>query len=414
MLNRLYYGWIIVYALAITEMVSWGVLFYAFTVLQTPMAAALGWSKSQMAGAFSLSLLVGGFTGIPFGRWLDQRGPRILMTAGSLLAALFVLAWARIDSLVSLYGVFVGLGIVSSAVLYEPAFAVAAVWFHRKRMQALTVITFGGGLASPVFVPLTEWLTRHYGWRNALFILAGILLVVTVPLHALLLRRRPEDLGVLPDGTVVEPHEAPLSLPTEAERTRFRRAAQRDAGFFWLTGAFILGIFVHYALTIPLIPNLIERGLSSDMAALSLAGLGAMQIPGRLLFAPLSLRLPRSAFSTSLYLVQALGVLCFLFVPGIAGVIGFVMLFGAGAGAATPARASLLADRYGVIAYASLSGVQNLFMNLVRAAAPLAASLLHDTFRTYHALLYLALLLLLTAGYAISRHDRHPFVTPSE
>ena len=77
MKNRLYYGWIIVSALAVTEMVSWGVLFYGFTVLQTPMVAELGWSKSQMAGAFSLSMLVGGISGVPIGRWLDRRGPRL-------------------------------------------------------------------------------------------------------------------------------------------------------------------------------------------------------------------------------------------------------------------------------------------------------------------------------------------------
>jgi MFS family permease len=87
-----------------------------------------------------------------------------------------------------------------AAVLYEPAFAVVANWFVRGRGRALTVLTFMGGFASVVFVPLAAWLVAAHGWRTALLWLAAILAVLTVPPHALLLRRRPEDHGLAPDG----------------------------------------------------------------------------------------------------------------------------------------------------------------------------------------------------------------------
>ncbi|HEX2078040.1 MAG TPA: MFS transporter, partial [Longimicrobium sp.] len=185
---RLYYGWVLVGVLAVTETVSYGVLQYAFPVFLAPMEAELGWSRTAMTGAFSLASLVAGFAAVPAGRWVDRHGPRGLMTAGSALAALLLLAWAAVDDLAVFYAVWAGLGVAMSAVLYEPAFAVVARWFHRRRGRALTVLTFVAGFASVIFVPLATWLVQAHGWRDALLWLAAILAIATVIPHALLLR----------------------------------------------------------------------------------------------------------------------------------------------------------------------------------------------------------------------------------
>src|SRR5690242_525269 len=95
----LYYGWVLVLTLAATETTSFGVLYYTFTVFLTPMQVELGWSRAALTGAFSLAQLVNGIAGVPAGRWLDRHGPRALMTVGSCLAALLVLAWSRVDNL---------------------------------------------------------------------------------------------------------------------------------------------------------------------------------------------------------------------------------------------------------------------------------------------------------------------------
>ncbi|MBW3573145.1 MAG: MFS transporter, partial [Gemmatimonadetes bacterium] len=156
--SRLYYGWVLVGVLAVTETVSYGVLQYAFPVFLAPMHAELGWSRTAMTGAFSVGSLVSGFAAVPAGRWVDRHGPRGLMTAGSLLAALLLLAWAATDGLAAFYAIWAGLGLAMAAVLYEPAFAVVASWFHRLRGRALTVLTFVAGFASVIFVPLATWL----------------------------------------------------------------------------------------------------------------------------------------------------------------------------------------------------------------------------------------------------------------
>ena len=91
-LRKVYYGWVLVFTLALTETTSWGILYYAFTVFLTPMQAELGWSRADLTGAFSMALLLAGLAGIPVGHWLDRHGPRLLMTLGSCAASLLMLA----------------------------------------------------------------------------------------------------------------------------------------------------------------------------------------------------------------------------------------------------------------------------------------------------------------------------------
>jgi MFS family permease len=189
-----------VITLGITETASWGILYYAFTVFVTPMEAELGWSRAAITGAFSLALLVSGAAAVPAGHWLDRHGPRLLMTLGSCAATLLVLAWAAAGDLAAFYLTWAGIGVAMAAVLYEPAFATVAVWFDRRRTQALAVLTLIAALASTIYVPLAAWLVQAQGWRSALVTLALVLGATTIAPHALLLRRRPEDLGLRPDG----------------------------------------------------------------------------------------------------------------------------------------------------------------------------------------------------------------------
>jgi sugar phosphate permease len=133
-------AWAIVGALSVTETVSWGVLYYAFAVFLLPMQHDLGFSAPQLAGAFSLALLVSAVVGVGVGRYLDRRGPRGLMTLGSVAGALLVLLWSRVHGLAAFYALWIAIGVVMATVLYEPAFTVVAKWFRSAdaRRRALT------------------------------------------------------------------------------------------------------------------------------------------------------------------------------------------------------------------------------------------------------------------------------------
>lgn len=372
----MYYGWVMVLTLAVTETTSWGILYYAFTVFLAPMQEELGWSRAAMTGAFSLALLLSGLAGVLIGRWLDRHGPRLLMTLGSCAATLLVLAWGGVQQLAMFYLIWVGIGITMAAVLYEPAFFVVATWFVRQRGRALTVLTFIAGLASVIYIPLAGWLVQYQGWRSALYTLAAILAIGTIPLHALVLRRRPEDLGLTPDGPPAEEAKHPVE-GMEACGVSMGEAL-RAASFWWLASAFFLSQLAIAAVAVHLVPYLIDRGYTPEFAALIAGLIGVMALPGRLIFTPLGDRLPRQQVTACLFLVQTLSLFVLLLIHGVVGVYMFVILFGIGFGAMTPARAALTADLYGPRHYGQINGVLALFVTVSRALAPVAAGVVYD------------------------------------
>jgi MFS family permease len=415
-----YYGWVIVAALAVTETTSWGVLYYAFTAFLEPMRASLGWSRASVAGAFSLALLLSGVVGLPVGRWLDRHGPRLIMTAGSCAAVPLVLAWSQVTSLAAFYLIWAGLGIVMAAVLYEPAFWVVSAWFTRRRGQALTLLTLIAGLASVIYVPLAGWLVAVRGWRQALVVLAVLLAAGTIPLHAFALRRRPADLGLAPDGVLapvpgdpadqVPRNDPPASTPSSPHPSpppgATARAALRGATFWLVTTAFVFSAFCSGVVFVYLVSYLIARGLAPTAAAGVVGLIGLAALPGRLVLTPLGDRLPRGRLTAGLFLAQAIALAVLLVEPGLAGVAGFVILFGAGYGAITPARAALLADYYGPRHYGRINGMVALALNLARALAPVTGGLAYALTGGYQAILWGLALLSVLAALAIMLAER--------
>jgi MFS family permease len=371
-----YYGWALVGTLGLTATVSYGVLSYGFAVFIDPMTRELGWSKATVTGAFSLASLVMGVAAIPVGRWVDRYGARGVMTAGSLLATLGLIAWSRVQSVAAFYAAWMVLGFAMAAVLYEPAFAVVATWFRAGRSRALTVLTFIGGFASVIFVPLATWLVAAKGWREALLWLAAIYAPLTVLPHAMMLRHRPADLDLMPDGALPRPstEEGPAHPP---ERSVLPGEALRSGSFRWLAVGFALSSFITTAVSVHLIPLLLERGYRPAFAGAAMGLLGLMALPGRLVFTPLGGRWPRAAVTASIFALQAIACVTLLWTRTVVGVWTFVVLFGAGFGAITPARAALVAERFGSGHYGKIAGVLALAVSIARAAAPVGASWLY-------------------------------------
>jgi MFS family permease len=152
--------------LCVTQITSWGVLFYAFPVLAPAIAAETGWSIDTITAAFTLSLIVAALAGMPAGRWLDRYGPRPVMTTGSLLAVPAILGVATAQSLPWLFASWVLAGVAMVGVLYPPAFAALTRWWGPIRVTTLTTLTLLAGLASTIFAPLTATVAEHAGWRH--------------------------------------------------------------------------------------------------------------------------------------------------------------------------------------------------------------------------------------------------------
>ncbi len=379
-----YYGWYLAITLAVTETISWGIIYYSFSVFLTPMEHDLGWSRAELTGGFSLMWLVAGMMAFPVGAWIDQHGARALMTAGSVGASLLVIGWSFVNTLPALYLIWAGLGVCAAAVLYEPAFAVIAHWFDRRRSTALAIITFAAGLASTIFLPLSDALLRGFGWRTAVLLLGIFLACMTIPLHVLVLRRRPADLGLHTDGRL----PAADSPVTAATGVSFRAALSGQA-FWLLTLAFGLISLSSAAIRVHFIPFLIETGMESSTAAAATGAIGIMQVIGRLIFAPLDQRFSTQAVALGVFALHGLAFIALLFSQSLGALIVFIAIFGAAQGAVTLARPSILAERYGVSHYGRISSIMALFLTLTSTAAPLVASLLHDGAASYQPVLWM-------------------------
>lgn len=378
-----YYGWYIALALAITETVSYGVMYYAFSVFITPMEAELGWTRGQLTGAFSLSLLIAGLVAFPVGHWLDKHGARLLMTVGSIGATAMALLWSRVNTLPEFILIMALMGFCAAAVLYEPAFAVIATWFEHKRGTAMAVVTFIAGFSSTIFIPLTDALLVAYGWRQAVFILGILLGAITIPLHALVLRRKPTDIGLQPDGESnndAEADEAKTSL----------RAVFRSRYFWVLTLAFTLATLSIAAVRVHFIPLLISLNVHASSAAIASGAIGVMQVVGRMIFAPVERRFSSKTMVMGVFALLAIAMPILLLGNAPALIIIFVALYGMGIGAYTLSRPLIVADTYGGAIYGRISSAMVIFVMLAQTSAPFAAGVIFDIFGAYDWMLILA------------------------
>lgn len=385
-------AWAITAALSVTETVSWGILYYAFAVFVVPMREDLAFSTAELTGAFSLGLLVSGAAGVAVGRHLDQHSPRALMTVGSIAGVLLLVGWSQVHSLAAFYLLWLAIGLVFAAVLYEPAFAVLAKQFDdpAERRRAMTTMTLVAALASFIFLPATHALIQAHGWRDALLILALILAVVTVPLHAVVLRAPAAPVGV-------PGHQQSSSLAVSD--------VFRSVSFWLLSAAFFLATIAGIAMTVHAIPFLLERGHGAGFAAFAVGLVGLSQIPGRLVFAVLDERLPAGWSTATVFSLMAAGIALTVSVDATwAAVMGLVLL-GMGNGMATLARALVFADLYGAASYGTIAGVAGAVTTAARAAGPVGAAVLAAA-AGYEATLWCLVALTIAAAAMAVRGER--------
>jgi MFS family permease len=166
------------------------------------------------------------------------------------------------------------------------------------------------------------------------------------------------------------------------------QVALREANFWWLTTAFFLNQMGVAAISVHLVPHLQDRGYEPGFAALVTGLIGAMALPGRLIFTPLGDYLPRQFLTALLFFLQTMALAVLLLASGTGSVVTFVVLFGIGFGALTPARAALLADLYGPAHYGKINSVLALFVTGSRALAPVSAGAVYDRVGSYGPVLW--------------------------
>jgi MFS family permease len=360
--NRRLVGW-----LSLGQLVSWGSVFYGFSLLLGPVERELGLSRAQSSLAFSLAMLAEGLLAYPVGRWIDRGYERLVMAGGSLLLAACLAAHTQVTSLTGFYAVWIGLGVGLAATLYTPAFAVVTRRFPKDFRRAIITLTFLGGLASTVFIPMTAWLIGGLGWRGALWVLAGFHLLLCAPLHAWILRGAP--------GRTLADPEAD-GLKATAPATSLAQHLRSQA--FLLIGAFSVLLMAVTAALPPHMVSLLREGGLPEVWVIALpASIGLLQVLGRLVLYFFEHRFDLHLANRLIPCLIPLGLAALLAADRHAwAALLFVVLFGVGNGMLTIVKGTAIAQYVTREHVASLNGALGLPTALARAAAPLLLGLL--------------------------------------
>ncbi len=402
--------WPVVWALSVTEIISWGTLYYAISVLIAPIEQELGWSRDSIVGAFSLSLLFAGMGAFPIGILIDRLGGRVVMAVGSLASALLLVLLSQTQSIQGFYLIWAGLGLTMAMVLYEPAFTVITAGFGNDARKAITTLTLAGGLASTVFWPLTQGIVSALGWRYALIVLASLNLLVCAPLHAFFLPGSSDKRPATRQET---------NKPGPDRKASALGIILKTRAFWMLAVAFAANMFAYSSLSVHLIVMLQEKGFSIDNAVWLAALIGPMQVFGRIGEFTIGSRYRVQQVAFFALALLPIALIGFNFAGSAWGmVVVFVAVCGSSNGIMTIARGIMPATIFGSEHYGAVNGALSAPVIASRALGPLIGSIVWSSFGNYDAVLWLltavALLAVASFSFAIStakqvRH--HPFIS---
>lgn len=365
-------------ALGVSQIVAWGSFYYVFVSARDPISAEFGWTKAQLDGALSVALAVTGLCSYARGRWIDLYGGRRLMIAGAVAGGLLLVGWAQVSELWQLYAVSAGIGVVSAMTLYEAVFAVVARMLGADYRRGIIVITLFGGLASTVFVPLTQYLVDEHGWRTALRVLAVVQLPFCAGIPYVLLRgretplRQPDVFGA-PRST--DDQDEPSTGAEASETPASIRPALRHPVFWLLALSFVSYSFMFTSLVFNIVPMLREAGYTSAEAVAAYAVIGPSQLAGRIAVLTLErfLSLTTAGMIGTLFPVGAVAVLTTL-TPHSSMVFVFAIAFGTGMGIKTIVQATAAPEFLGRAGYGALQGALMMPVMLAQAGTPLLAA----------------------------------------
>jgi MFS family permease len=376
-------GWPLVAGLSFAQLVSWGTIYYAFSLFVVPMEAELGWSRTALNGALSLGLLTAGLAAYPVGRLIDARGGRWLMSAGSLLAALMLVAWAYVQHVAVFYAIWFALGLSMALTLYEPVFAVLTRLFPEHYRFRITTLTLVGGFASTVFIPLTAWFIELFGWRDALLALAACNLLYCLPVHALWLSDH-------------APPPAPQAAETDASPMR---RALRHPTFWGLALCFTCYYATFSALTFHFFPLFDERGIALSLAVGVIAVIGPAQVAGRVLLLIFGRRLSAKTTGRIIVLMFPVSVsLLIAFPDSVVALFAFAIIYGCANGIMTIVRGTAVPDLLWREGYGAINGALTLPSNIAKALAPSLAALIWGAVGHYGPVLWVILAGALVSG----------------
>ncbi len=414
--RRTFYGWWIVAASSVIIFLGTGILFYSFSVFVKPLQAQFGWSRTAISGAVAVWAVVYGFGGPLVGVLLHKYGARPVLIGSAILAGTSYLLFGSLQELPQLFGLMFFGGVGAAGVTLIPNQTLISNWFDKYRGRAMGFMMASIGLGGLTMPPFANALIVWFGWRTAFRVLGLVLLAAIIPVALLMVRTRPSDLGLEPDG--IGPGAEDETAPDTFQKTGGLglpvKRALNTSSFWLLFAAFVLLIFGESGLTVHFVAFLDDEGLSSQAAA-NFWGLAVgVSAAGRLLFGFLAdRRNPRNLITLThgLHAVAIAAILILFLYLGIApmgSVLPFSVIYGLSLGGSAVLLPVLVARCFGLLNFSKLLGLLMSGFALGVVGGPLMAGRVFDATGSYQNALAIFLVGFVLAALAVS------FVQPDE
>jgi MFS family permease len=386
----LFYGWVIVAVVFVTMAIGVNAR-TAFSLFFPPIIGEFGWERGVTAGAFSFGFVISAIMSPLIGRLMDRYGPRAvmelgvaLMGSGLLLAPLTTRPW----HLYLTIGVLVGSGSVclgySGQSLFLPN------WFIRRRGLAIGLAFAGVGIGSVTLLPWVQLMIEQTGWRTACTAMGIIVLVVLAPIN-LLVRKRPEDIGLLPDGDAAPTATSPKPVsnivdPVWAATDWTLRLAMRTARFWWIATGYFCGLYIWYAVQVHQTKFLLDIGFSSSVGVWALGVVSLLGIPGQIYLGYLSDRIGREwvwGIACGGFAICFAALIALKYFPVLPLVYLMVLTQGVLGYGLTSVMGPVVLEIFQGKQYGSIFGTIMLAALAGGAAGPWATGILYDFFGNY-------------------------------
>ena len=360
--DRVFYGWWIVLAGSFSQAYTSGTFWQGFGAFFDPIIEQFGWSRALTAGAMSLQRTESGAISPFVGWFIDRFGPRNVMLFGTGMTALGFILLSRIQEIWQFYAAFLVLTLGLSFGTFLIVTTAVANWFVESRSKALSFTMAGSGLGG-VLVPVVIWLIATTDWRTGLVVVGIGCLIVGIPV-SFVMKSRPEDYGMLPDGAPLPEDDeeqgragdaAPRRSALSGEVTMTTRQALTSRVFWQLAIAMGVSGMVISA-SIHQIPAITSFGLSRNVAGFAILGVSIFSVAGRLGSGFFGDRVDKRHVIAVALLFQFIGTIVFAFSVELWHLAVFVVTWGFGFGASIPVRFALIADLFGRRHYGSIMG----------------------------------------------------------
>ena len=387
--DGVFYGWYIVIAGSISQAYTSGTFWQGFGAFFDPIIDQFGWSRAVTAGAMSLQRTESGAISPFVGWFVDKFGPRNVMLAGTITTALGFILLSRIQELWQFYAAFLVLTIGLSFGTFLIVTTAVANWFVEKRSKALSYTMAGSGIGG-VLVPVVIWIIAATDWRTGLVMVGIGCLFVGVPV-SFVMKSRPEEYGMLPDGAdpaEVESEQTqsesatPRRSALSREVTMTTRQALRSRVFWQLAIAMGVSGMVMSA-SIHQIPAIASFGISRNIAGFAILGVSIFSVVGRLGSGYFGDRMDKRQVIAIALLFQFVGTIVFAFSSEIWHLVIFVITWGFGFGASIPVRFALIADLFGRRHYGSIMGTLMTTSAVFGVIAPVLVGWIFDVRGNY-------------------------------